>query len=460
MRPDRRAGVLLLAAWASWAGAQEAGDAPAATDPGATGDTVLDRYAARGLESAPRNPILPALIGALGGLAIDAFNGEALQSSDAISAKDDPRQIKQPDDTFELSRRWGALPKISFRTGSGQFGANVFFRQGQFAVVGGFLLGSSDDYENSLSFSWQKPVSETRVLRIGLEVLRVSDTKHRFYGIGAHPETDPRSFFLPGAATDYAIYRHESERVAGIAGLRLSPKLEVFLTGVVLKQQAATVAGDTGPAAFDKVFDVAQLPGVATPSKQFSTELSANYDTRRYRGWLEPGYSVSAYAGPSLGVAGDPSGALRLGSDLAAYLPVLRHDRLIVPRITLDTLTNLRDGVPINFTDFPRQLPFRGVNSATNLLRQDKVVVNGSVEYQWPLARSLSGALFAQTVMVGPTLARLTSSNAPWNGGLKVELHSRDAPVMAAWATWGPNAFYAWFQIGIVERSNDRWRWY
>jgi hypothetical protein len=100
------------------------------------------------------------------------------------------------------------------------------------------------------------------------------------------------------------------------------------------------------------------------------------------------------------------------------------------------------------------------VNSAITLLRQDNSVLNTSLEYQWPVARSLSASLFAQAVVVGPSVRRLTVGNAPWDAGLKIELHSRDAPVLAIWAAAGRNGFYVWFQSGIVEKSNDRWRWY
>ena len=44
---------------------------------------------------------------------------------------------------------------------------------------------------------------------------------------------------------------------------------------------------------------------------------------------------------------------------MVGYVPVLGGNRLLVPRLTLDTLTNLADDVPYSFTTYPRQLPFR-----------------------------------------------------------------------------------------------------
>jgi hypothetical protein len=33
-------------------------------------------------------------------------------------------------------------------------------------------------------------------------------------------------------------------------------------------------------------------------------------------------------------------------------------------------------------------------------------------------------------------------------------------PILAAWVAYGRNGFYIWFQAGIVEKGNERWRWY
>ena len=199
----------------------------AADDDGPAGDKTApseldERYAARGVETAPT--ILPAfrLGRALGKLAIEAINGEAVQSADGISSKDDPRVVKQAEDLTRSRFRWGGLPRISFRTGAPQVGANLFFRKDRAALVGGFVIGSSKDYERSLSASWQAAAGGSRVLRLGLEALKVSDDAHRFYGIGAKPQTDPRSHFLAGTDAEYGVYQHKSSRIAGVAGLRLS----------------------------------------------------------------------------------------------------------------------------------------------------------------------------------------------------------------------------------------------
>jgi hypothetical protein len=413
---------------------------------------------ARGFEQAPRAAFLPAALDWFGRFAVDTANGLAFHSADGLTSKDDPRTIKPPEDAVPLERRWGAVPKISFRTGTAQVGANVFFREGRVGIVGGAVLGSTTNYDTSAAVSWQKPVGGERTLRVSIEALHLSDTKHRFYGIGSAPAVDPRSAKLPDAPSDYGRYRHLSDRIAAMVGLRVSPRVDAFVSTQYLEQKAETLPDD--PFSIEKVFDLTKLAGALTPSRQIYSEAAATWDTRRYRGNLGGGFTLTGYGGVSVGVGDDESRSLRTGGDAALFLPLWHGDRLLVPRVTLDTLTNLNDSVPFSFMTYPRQLPFRGVNSAITLLRQDNVVVNTSLEYQWPLSAAFTAAAFAQGVLVGHTLDTVTTRSAPWNSGVRVELHTRHAPVFTAWATTGSQGPYLWFQMGVIEKANDRWRWY
>ncbi len=474
MRHPRALGVVLLllscSAFAAPPGGP--GDDPPPDPPSDTGannnkdtdnkeDERTDRYEARGLEKPPTVPFGQRLRASFFYFLPLVINGLALQTTDGLSSQADPRFIKQAGQDVPTPFKWGFLPKLSFRTGPPQLGANVFMREGRFAVTGGFLLGSSDDYGRSVSVSWQKPVGGPRMLKVGLELLDLSDTKHKFYGIGARPQTDPRSAFLPDTTAEYGVYQHKTFRVGSVVGLRLNPRSEAFFSTQYIRQTALVPEADEElPNAFDKVFDVTQLPGAESPSEQVWSELAYNYDTRRHRAQLEPGFGVSGYGGASFGVDGDHSRSLRLGGEVVAYLPVVRQNRLIVPRLILDTVTNLADDVPFPFMDYPRQLPFRNVNTAVVLLRQDQVMLNASVEYQWPLTKSFAAGLFSQAVFVGRSMGTLMASQAPWDVGLKVELHTPQVPILAAWVAYGRNGFYIWFQAGIVEKSNDRWRWY
>jgi hypothetical protein len=419
--PRAPGALLLLLSCSAIAAPQErpGGDPPASPDTGNDNnkkkeDDRLDRYGVRGLEKPPTVPFGQRLRASFGYFIPLIINGLALQTTDGLSSQADPRFIKQPGQDVPTPFKWGGLPKLSFRTGPPQLGANLFVRGGRFAVTGGFLLGSSDDYGRSVSVSWQKPVGGPRMLKVGLELLDLSDTKHKFYGIGARPQTDPRSAFLPGTTAEYGLYQHKTFRVGSVVGLRLDPHSELFFSTQYIRQTALVPEADEEePNAFDQVFDLAQLPGAESPSEQVWSEVAYNYDSRRHRAQLEPGYGVSGYAGASFGVDGDHSRSLRLGGEVVAYVPVVRRNRLIVPRLILDTMTNLADDVPFTFMDYPRQLPFRNVNTAVTLLRQDQVMLNASVEYQWPLTKSFSAALFTQGVFVGRSLGTLMASNAP-----------------------------------------------
>jgi hypothetical protein len=446
--------ILLLFLCRTTACGADAADAPEAEADAEAGP----EDSARGFAQEPRAAFLPSAFDWLGRFAVDTANGLAFHSADGLTSKDDPRTIKRPEDAVPLERRWGAVPKISFRTGTAQVGANVFFREGRVGVVGGAVLGSTTNYDTSAAVSWQKPLDSERTVRVSLEALHLSDTKHRFYGIGSAPRADPRSAYLATAESEYGRYRHLSDRVALMLGLRSSPHLDLFVSSQYLRQRAETIPDD--PFSIEKVFDLTRLAGAQAPSRQFYNEAAFTWDTRRYRGSLSGGFSLAGYTGVSLGVGGDESRSLRTGGDAALYLPLWHGDRLLVPRITLDTLTNLNDAVPFSFMTYPRQLPFRGVNSAITLLRQDDVVVNTSMEYQWPLSAALTAALFTQGVLVGRTVDTVTTRRAPWNAGARIELHTPHAPVFTGWITTGSEGLYIWFQMGVIEKGNDRWRWY
>ena len=108
---------------------------------------------------------------------------------------------------------------------------------------------------------------------------------------------------------------------------------------------------------------------------------------------------------------------------------------------------------------YPRHLPFLNVNSGLTILRTDNVVINSSLQYQWPVTYNPTLSLLAQSIIVGPSLRTVTLSNSPWGVGFNIEFHSAHQGLGWIFATWGSEGFRLWIEFGILNKTNDRWRW-
>ena len=242
------------------------------------------------------------------------------------------------------------------------------------------------------------------------------DNDFRFYGVGNQPGSDPRSHFLPGNTAERGYFTQKRTLLMAEIGVRTSGTLEYFFTSFYQRRQIRTPATATAES-IDRVFDVDSLPGFTESIKRWYSEVSVRYDSRQRLRRIDPGYRLEAYSGLALPSNDDENVLWRLGADVSAFIPILRDNRIIVPRVVFNMVEDIRDSnIDIPFTEYPRHPSFRGVSSK-QLLRSDKYMLISSLDYQWPLTYHLSGHLFVDHLMVAPDAGSITLAHAPWAVG-------------------------------------------
>lgn len=386
-----------------------------------------------------------------------AVQGVLYSSGFGIEATQDARFVARTKDLLLFLDRGGIYPRVAFSSESfPALGANLFYRGSRFGVVGGGAYSNDEFWVGSTHLSWQGPIG-SRVLKVTVSGRVELEDDRVFYGIGAHPRSDPRSAFLAGTTQDEGRYLQRRGDVDAVVALRAASRLELFLDARyrTRRPENPTDGGDR----FGDVFDLAALPGARELGRQVYTELSGRYDTRPYPGVLSPGFRAQAYAGVSTGVGDDRSRLFGSGVDASAYLPVLLRNRLLVVRGVLDMVENLRDAVPIPFTEYPRHLTFRGVSSSRTILRTDEWVLVPSVAYQWPLTDNLSSQLFVDGLLVARQVEELSLGGAPWAAGLALEVHTRHHGLGRLVVGGGSEGARIGVDLGSPITDNDRSGW-
>ena len=278
---------------------------------------------------------------------------------------------------------------------------------------------------------------------------------YRFYGFGSDPGSDPRNIFAAGAAHDYGVFAQRISRLDLVVDVRLSSHW--ILRGSSLLRRREVL--DPDAAASDNLSAVFApgLPGVGV-GKQAYNEIAMIHDTRPCADRITPGTRLEIHAGLSDGFDGDPSRFSRAGIDAAHYLPVIGHDRVLVPRLILDTIDNRNDAAPVSFADYPRQRTYRGISNA-RLLRTDAVSLTPSLEYQWPLTYRLNAHLFWETLLVAGKIGDLESGGAPWAMGLGLDLQASTAELARLSIAGGSDGLRIIFSYGFSKRTNTRTKW-
>ncbi|MFQ5599946.1 MAG: hypothetical protein ACE5G2_05265 [Candidatus Krumholzibacteriia bacterium] len=385
------------------------------------------------------------------------LNGFLYSTRFGVSVSQDPRVIERAKDIFLFTDHDGFYPRAALSAESfPALGINLFHRGKRLGGVLGAAYSNDRFWTTSAHLAYQSRWGE-RVVKLALAgEIEVEDDRI-LHGIGASPRIDPRSFFLPEAAEESARYLQRQEKLELVLGLRTASNIEIFFDSMYRRRKPTSPP--EGSDRLDAVFDVAGLPGAGSRDEQVYSEVSLRFQTRRYRGTPSPGLRVDGYAGVSHGVGEHKGRLLRSGGDLAVFFPVIKRNRLIVLRGTVDMVENLTDEVPISFADYPRHLTFRGVSSTRTILRTDEWVLVPSLGYQWPLAHSLSGQLFVDGLLVAHSLDRLSTRDAPWATGLALELHTRHHVFGRILLAGGSEGARVGLDVGSSITRNDRSRW-
>lgn len=358
---------------------------------------------------------------------------------------------------FLVRDKWGAYPVLDFASASSYPapGLRAYFRNGGLGVAASGVYGDREFWRADAGFAWDGALGGGRG-RLAMNWHRGREDNRTFAGIGARPLEDERSAFLPGATATEGRYLQRNSRFQVLLGWR-SGRLELLLDNVYRRRTPSSP--ESGDDALDAVFDVARLPGADGTGEHTYHEVVARLDTRRLPGLLSPGASLTAYSGVQLGRGADRSRLLRAGGDATVFVPVLKRNRLLVPRLTLDTVSNLREEVPISFLDYPRHLTFRGVSSSRRILRTDSWVAVPSLSYQWPLTPVVSAQAFVNALVVGTGPSDLRLHGAPWAAGLALEMHTAHRAVVRMILANGSEGLHFQLEFGAPIHLNERSRW-
>lgn len=207
------------------------------------------------------------------------------------------------------------------------------------------------------------------------------------------------------------------------------------------------------------VFDLSSVPGFTEglPVKQLYNELALDIDTRDAHKMISPGWRGEVYAGISAGLGKNESDTFKTGLDVAAFIPTLKEDRIISPRIVLD-ITEELDNTLIPFTEYPRHRTFRGISSR-DLILNDQVSLTPSLEYQWPLSHMFSGHVFLDYLAVGPTVGKIDWDDGIWAAGFGINFHYANKEFGRLELAGGSEGFQLTFKIKEPVTKNSRTDW-
>jgi hypothetical protein len=374
----------------------------------------------------------------------------------------DTRWIANIGDMFYIhGRPIGWQPIVNLSTGeAAAFGATVYYRPGSFGSSVGGYYGDEKIFlfKGDLEYGF---VSGNTVWQLGLSGKTMGREDFRFYGYGNDPQSDPRNSLKTNAAEEYGVYAQEMVKFQFVAGMRPSHRFEFFYTSM-FQHRTLSIPDDDEIDNIDHIFDLTALPGFGSgmeaESEQFYNELAIRYDTREYQGALFPGVRIEGYAGLSVGVGNDSSKFSLTGIDAALHIPVIKRNRLLVPRVSFAYLNSINSDAEILFANYPRQLTFRGVGGQS-LLRTDKYSVVPSIEYEWPLSPLLKGNLFLDYLLVGHSLDDLSFSDAPYAYGLGISAHSFHAERARLAISNGSEGFRMLLTFGLGTNANNRTNW-
>lgn len=358
----------------------------------------------------------------------------------------DPKFIETIEDFFfSDDKSFGWYPIANFTSGlRPRIGANIFYKYNKFRILVRGKIADEEKYQSELRLSYRLK-SGNNIWRFTLSGISEYDDDQLFYGIGADPRTDERSFFLPEPAFDYGIYFQNQQKLQLVIGNRPAPNWEYYLTSTFLWRKIHD--SHEVDQSIAESFNLAQLPGLNCISRIFYNELAFRFDTSEENKFLSSGIKIEAYAGISRDFCNSNGTLLKTGIDALGNIPLIQDNRILVPRIVMNRIRNLSSGTPIPFVDYPRHPEYRGITER-KLLRTDLLSLVPSVEYMWPLSFNLGGHLFFDQLLVAPRFNKLSLKNAPWALGIGIDFHSIDGELAKFITAYGSEGFHFSFNAG------------
>ncbi len=370
----------------------------------------------------------------------------------ALSDEDFVEKVK--DILYFYDEKFLWFPIVSYASGfRPAYGGGLYYKERGWTALARATLHDSDYWSYSLKPTYVRAVGQWQWKNSLLAVAEKKDDR-RYYGLGADPHDDPRNTFI--GTNDYGVYTEERRKLQWSSALYTPPKT-FGVTYLGYYQRRSFEDHGDGSNDVREVFDHSRIPGFDAPVKQLYNELAVEVDTRGNKKLLSPGFRSEVYTGISAGLGKHDAHLFRTGFDAAGFIPTVKEDRLIALRLVSDWVENINDE-PIPFSEYPRQHTFRGVSEREGI-RNEKVSLVPSIEYQWPLSHMFAAHVFYDMLFVGPDPGSIEWKEGLWAAGLGLDFHYFKRELGRVELAFGSEGFQAAFSIGAPLRSNHRKDW-
>lgn len=382
------------------------------------------------------------------------LNGSLFAAAKTAGVVSDPEFIEKVEDILYLYERklmW--FPTLSYASGlRPEYGAGLLYRDGGFKALTRYSMHDADHWSMSFNTSYEKYLGRVS-WKTGLKGALKKKDDYRYYGLGGDPENDARNRFT--GSDDYGTFTEETKQLQWETMIYDATRdWQVKYMGYY--QRRGFDSSGRGNKDLRNEFDLTTIPGFVndSPIEQIYQEISFMIDTRDQKQILSKGFRGEIYGGLSNGIGANSADFIKGGIDAAAYIPVIRDNRLIVPRLVFDQAASI-DGTRIPFTEYPRHPTFRGVSSRY-LIHNDKSSAVLSLEYQWPISHMLTGHIFTDYLVAGSSIGDLKWENARWASGAGVGLHYLNKEFARVEFAGGNEGFQMNVRIGLPQPSNKR----
>ncbi len=358
----------------------------------------------------------------------------------------------------ENETKAGWFPLVAYSSGPRfRLGAALFFRNELINTNVKAYWGGKDYWSTSYHLSYKYTLGLTE-WEPTIEAQWVQKDEFEFYGIGPEPKDDMRSSFLSGTNESSGVFTQERRSVLIQLPVRFFDHWHTHY--LFLYQMRKMKSGGHDGTPIGEVFDLAALSGgdFNQPVEQIYNEIDLAYDSRDYKKIYSPGWKIEGYTGISNGIGKDNSVFARAGGEISAFLPVIKRNRLLVPKVALDMTKNLNDDVDIPFIEYSRHHSFRGISSK-KIIRSDNWSVMPSLEYQWPLNHFMAGHIFVDYLVVGPYVKEIGWQDGLYVGGIGIDLHSKSKEMGRILFGYGSEGFRVSISLGLPSHSNSRKDW-
>ena len=298
-------------------------------------------------------------------------------------------------------------------------------------VRGNFLFAGEVRQVYDLRLRSDKLLGEELELELAGQIQLLDDAL--FFGIGNRDLEAPP---MPGGVDPRAAAvatRFDQQIVRGelVGAWRPRPWLTARATAAAADKDFDRIDDpEDGRVDLAAVYDPARLVGFADGVHQGYGELRAIVDDRAatnpFASLAQPatGWKLEGFAGYARGFAGDPTDTLRYGLDVQRYLDLYFGDRVLVLRAYLEGVTADVDDIP--FSELPRLGGSRLMRGYPRNRFRDRAVTAFSVEYRYPISRTLSAFTFLDGGGAWRTLADFDPRELHPGYGAGVQLHTAE----------------------------------